>query len=695
MLQGSSEALTGVDRKAVLFAAWGVGVLVAWQVAGKATRDALFLSSFDVRRLPAAMVGASLATVAVAFVFSRLLARHGPSRLMPRALLASACLLCGEWALARTAPRAVAIALFFHFALLGGSLVSGFWSVVNEAFDPRAAKRAIGAIGTGAAVGGLAGGVLALAAARLVPVPEMLALLALLHTVGAGLVRGVAPAEPPAPTRVEAGAGLAVFAGAPYLRGLALLVAAGAACEAMLDYTLSAGAAAGGAKGPQLMSFFALYHTGVGLLGVAAQGLLARHFLRRFGLAGTAAMQPASVLVGGVVGLLSPGLAAAVFARGVEAVLHNSLFRSAYELLYTPLREAEKRAAKSLVDVGCDKLGAVLGGTVALAIVSVAPSYAMSVLFAASVALAVASLHLCRRLEAGYVAALAESLRAGAIHLEMGEAKDASTLLTLTRLGTTAGLQQALAARATAPADPIVEAVSALASGDSMRARVALQAQRNLDLRLVPFVIPLLAGEQTSADAIRALRSVTPRALGQLVDALVDPEQPAMVRRRLPQVLKGCADPRAVHGLVLGLGDESFDVRRECATALDRLREQQPSLAVDREPLLAAAQRELEGWPAGLDPHGEDGERRLGLVFHLLSCSFERRPVQVALWALRSKNRLSGTALEYLENVAPPPLFRSLAVVLGLEAAPQRRRSEREIAEELVRVGEAAGHRPG
>jgi AAA family ATP:ADP antiporter len=685
--------LAGMPGSPVLFAAGGAGVLVAWQVAAKATRDALFLSSFDVRRLPAMMVAASLLTVAFVLLFSRLLGRHGPARLMPRALLVSAALLGAEWALAATAPRIVAIALFLHFAVLGAPLVSGFWSLVNEAFDPHAAKRAIGAIGTGAALGGLAGGLLALAAARFLTVSAMLALLALLHAAAAGLVQGVKAEEIRAST--PAASGLAALATAPYLRGLALLVAASAAIEAMLDYTLSAGAVAGGATGPRLMSFFALFHTGVGLLGIAAQGVLVPRALRGLGLARTAAAQPAAVVAGGLLGLLVPGVATAIVVRATEAVLHNSLFRSAYELFYTPLPEDAKRATKSFVDVGCDKLGAVLGGAVVLAVVSVAPGHATPVLFASCVALAAASLSLCRRLEGGYVRTLAESLQAGAIHLDMSAVKDATSLLTLTRLGAMPGLQEALATRTMAPADPIVEVILALASADPMRARGALQAQRSLDPRLVPFVIPLLRAQQeTSADALRALRTVAPRAVGQIVDALVDANQPLAVRRRLPQVLKGCADPRAIHGLVLALRDESFDVRRECASALNRLYEEQPSLAVDRQPLLAAAQGELAAWPSGLDPHGEDGERRLGFVFDLLACALERRPVQIALWALRSKNRLSGTALEYLENVAPPPLFRSLAVVLGLEAAPRPRRSEREIAEELLRAGKAADAGP-
>ena len=44
---------------------------------------------------------------------------------------------------------------------------------------------------------------------------------------------------------------------------------------------------------------------------------------------------------------------AASFRAGCDVVVRNSIFRAGYELLYTPLAEATKRSAKSLIDVAC------------------------------------------------------------------------------------------------------------------------------------------------------------------------------------------------------------------------------------------------------------------------------------------------------------------------------------------------------
>ena len=83
----------------------------------------------------------------------------------------------------------------------------------------------------------------------------------------------------------------------PYLRDLALIVALGAATEALLDFVLTA-RRRDHFPGPALMSFFALFHTGIGWLALAVQMTLARPALGRLGLAGTVAIRPATVALG-------------------------------------------------------------------------------------------------------------------------------------------------------------------------------------------------------------------------------------------------------------------------------------------------------------------------------------------------------------------------------------------------------------
>src|SRR5262249_57515963 len=78
-----------------------------------------------------------------------------PTRLIPLINVTSAALLLVEWWLLKRVPGPAAIAVYIHQAVLGAILVSGFWSVIGETFDPRSARRVMGTVGAGATLGGL------------------------------------------------------------------------------------------------------------------------------------------------------------------------------------------------------------------------------------------------------------------------------------------------------------------------------------------------------------------------------------------------------------------------------------------------------------------------------------------------------------------------------------------------------------
>lgn len=723
-------------RLAVTAAMLAAGTLIAQQVVGKATRDALFLSAFHVSSLPLMMISSAVASSLAVLAFSTAMGRRSPARVVPLALGAGTVLLIAEWGLSLVQPRLAAIAVYLHMAAFGATVVSGFWSLVNERFDPYLARRVMGRIGVGASLGGVAGGLLAWSSASLLPVPSMLAVMAVLNViclVALGRFGGSSSAATPARTEVTGPlSGLRMLREVPYLRDLAIFVALGAATEAILDYILNARAASTFAPGQPLLSFFALFHTGVGLLALIAQTTLSRPSLLGLGLAGTVALRPAAVVVTALLGVADPRLWAAVVTRGAHGVLQNSLFRSGYELLFTPVAERRKRPTKTIVDVGFDRLGTVAGGLLTLGIVvALGGRGSGRTLFALAAAGALAAIVVSRRLHRGYVFALEESLRSGVVRLDMAEVRDSTTLVTLARTGLLdrqALLRDVAAARgaargttgsapAAAPApgaDGVLQAVAELRSGQPEAVRIALHRPEATDPALVGHLIPLLAGKAVFLEVVRALRRSGPRATGQLLDALLDPRQDAAIRRRVARVLRGSPTQRAADGLILGLADARFEVRRECALTLARITQREPSLRVRRSEVFAAVLRELDKGPgawamesdvaAEAEALGDEGEqalspaeRGLAHVFTLLSTALDREPMQTAYWALLGDDAaLRGTALEYLENILPEEVSRALWPHLGVRAAPAARparaaRPADQIAKELLRSSDTMG----
>lgn len=668
--------------------------LVGQQVAARATRDALFLSHHDVSRLPSAMAAAAVLSLLSVAASSRAMARWPPARVVPAALAASAVLLVLEWLLALVSPAAAAVALFLHVAVFGATLVSGFWLLMGERFDPHSAKRALGPVGAGANAGAVLGGLIAWFAGRQMGMTAMLPVLAALTGlcwIGVRRVGAIPALAAPAPAG-HPPSGVRVLREVPYLRGVAMLVALGAFAEALLDYVLSAGAVERFGGGARLMTFFAAFHTGVSVAAAGVLAVAAGPALRHLGIAGTVALRPAAAGAGALLAWLAPGLGTAVAARAAEAVMRNSLFRTGYELLFIPLPPAHKRPVKAILDVGLDRVGTVLGSLVVMTVIAGGAPAAL-VLPALTAAAGAVTVVIALRLQRGYVASLAASLRSGAVTLEGDEMADPDTRFTIAQSqggldrhallreieehrrataagsaeGTTAAAPaRAAAADARAEGDPLLAAAADLRSGDAARIRSALGAM--LDPTLVAHVVPLLANDEVAGHAQRALRAVAARATGQLVDALLDERRPAVVRRRLAPVLSAAVTQRAADGLALALGDEVLEVRARCARALARVRGELPGLVLPRDALLAHALREL-GRP---DPAGHG----LRHVFVLLGLAGDGEAMKIAAQAVHSQAPgVRGTALEYLENVVPEPVRAPLMRRLGVDhprpAAPR------------------------
>jgi ATP:ADP antiporter, AAA family len=706
-MMASTRFDSSSDSQTVAAATIAAFLLIAQQVASRAMRDALFLSAFQVKSLPLVMGAAAVFALLGAEALSFALARRSPSRVVPAAAAASAVLFAVWWAVSLVAPRAAAVGIYLHVAAFGGALVSGFWSLVNERFDPFTLRRTVGRIGTGATAGGVAGGLIVWIASQALPHDAHLLVLVVLSSLGAAALARTKGADVgPSVTPVAVPAtGASVLLRSPYLRTIALVVALGAFVEALVDFLFKAQAVGRFEGGASLLAVFAAFHTSMGILSFAVQAAASRAALRHLGIAGTLALRPVLTAMGALLGVAAPGFATATAARGSHEALTNSVFRSAYELLYTPLPESEKRRVKALVDVTVDKLAAFAGsGSIALALAFV-PAAATVVLFAVAAAGSLAALAVSRTLHHGYVRTLEKSLILGRVRLDADDAVDPATQLTLANTslierGTL--LRQIEQLRGSQPDSLMIPAGSTIlsasgsivrepsgtgrlldrmvwaVSGDPALVRRAIRQSAELEPALVACLLPHLASEELFADVVRALRRAAPGVTGQLVDALLDSSGDPKVRRRIPRVLKACATSRCADGLRAALDDPSFEIRAAAAAALAAIHEHSGVVRVGREEVLGRVRRELDS--------GETVDRQIPQLFALLSLTLERGPLQIAWAAMKGQDRsLRGTALEYLANVLPEDVFARVRSVFGASTAavtPARRPVE-QVADEL------------
>ena len=710
-------------------------LMIAHQVAGKATRDALFLSQFDVTALPKMVMASAVLSMLAVVVIARLLAQFGPSRVMPGAFALSALLFFASWILYGVSPAATSIALYLQMGVFGAVLISGFWSVVNERFDPYTAKQTIARVGAAATLGGVIGGVLAGRVADAIDIRAMLLVLGGLHALCGIGVRAIGEGRRPTGVATELGLlpGLQLLRRQPYLQWMGALMVLVAVLAALLDYAMKAQASLRYTQSEDLIGFFGKFYAFVGVATFLVQWLLGPRLLKRFGIGPVLALMPGVTVFAGLLGAGVGRLWATTAIRAVQMVAVNSLFRSAFELLYTPLPPLTKRPTKAIIDVASDRLGDVVGSGILLALLAIAPTLNSGSVVIVAVIVALLALVVTLRLHRGYVEQLASSLRDGAISLAADEVVDATTRHTLAETSAAserellmakirlmkqqrAGLDETKPANLAADAamvaaDPssagLTAAVAALTSGDGQVIRRCLTGSF-MDARLAPYLIPLLAADGFASDVRMELRWMAPRIIGALADALLDPFLPLAARQRIPSVLEVTHNARAVDALMRGLEDDEFNVRYSSARALARMHARDAGVIIEAPRIFAAVERELgvdeQAWVSrdltyDIELHGDTGELSdvddprmnysMEHVFTLLGLVLDRDALRLALRAVVSRDRtLRGTALEYLENVLPDDVRRGLWPWLGepVEGAARSNRPSNALVEDLRRA---------
>ena len=620
----------------------GSFTMIAHQVASKAARDGFFLQHYEASDLPKMVVGAALLSFLLAIVFSRGNERFGPSRTIPISFALSGLLHIAEWILMPVFAGLVAVIIYLHVVGLGAILLSGFWLLLSEAFDLREAKKRFGRIAGFGTAGGIAGGLLAERLVAWSLTDYMLVLLGVLHFVCAVIAYRLKPQQQAHPrwpkvrrTGKETSAAQA-FRQTPLLWQLAALVFLGTCTAALLDYLFKLGATLSIGKGPGLVRYFAIFYTACQVITFLLQTFLAKPAVERLGVSKSVATLPIAVGLGSTVALLVPVYPLVALLRGIEVVLRGSLFRSGYEFLYTPVPPADKRAVKTIVDVGFDRMGDAAGAGAVQIMVWLGPALARPEILGLAMVLTTISATLALRLEGSYRGVLErglverareegdgeEGVSGNGAHRSQREDSLINTVFdgmpsfsdfpavqvppeplprhpavpaVATATATEASAEAATVVAHTPPRlqDPSLERLVELRSRNAKRVIAALTDGEPFDPLAVPQVIRLLAWDQVSAAARRYLERGGKRILGQINDVLTDQDVDFAIRRRLPRLLARVPSQQSVDGLVTGLEDARFEIRYQCGRALEYMRRHCEDLDFHERAVMAAAEREL------------------------------------------------------------------------------------------------------
>ncbi|MGC4115317.1 MAG: Npt1/Npt2 family nucleotide transporter [Myxococcales bacterium] len=393
-------------------------------IVGRSVRDALFLAHGTKDQLPWMYVASACAVAVVGLFYTRLADRIRRDHLAALVALASAALLLvvrlmTSWDLGNH----VFSALYVLVEVYGGLTIIQFWTLANDLFNSRDAKRLFGSIGAGGTLANIVLGAAVGVLAKRVGAENLIFLcMALLFGVAvvalrlgkrmplraAAITRPAARSAKPSPVRALSSMHLKLIAGLSALTFLS---------TTLIDFQFKTIAAASYPK-DALAAFFGNFYAVTGGLALLMQFFGTSRVLGRFGVIAALAILPFFLGFGSVGMLLWPVLATATFTKGSEFVFRYTINDATTQLLYLPVAAAARAGAKGFID-GVIKPAAIAGS--GLMLLAYKSSDFKDSVIPVSVASAIACLGwglIVFRLRGEYVKTLQDTLRRRRLDLE-------------------------------------------------------------------------------------------------------------------------------------------------------------------------------------------------------------------------------------------------------------------------------------
>ena len=275
----------------------------------------------------------------------------------------------------------VAVGFYILSLIIGILLVSQFWTLANDVYDPRQAKRIFGFIGGGSSLGGAMGAGLTRMLVESVGTRVMVLISALIMGVCIAIVVSILRREKSAGTSdasktgeeegVSGGEAIALLRSSRHLQIIAMVIAFSAIGANIIEMQLNLAAAE--AKGQEntnaIAAFLAEITVYLSLVGFVIQVTLTSRIHRVLGIGFALLILPVSLGTTAAIMLFNRGLWAPGLARVLDTSLRYTVDKTSREVLFLPLPTDLKYRAKPFVDVTMDRLAKGMGALLILVLI--------------------------------------------------------------------------------------------------------------------------------------------------------------------------------------------------------------------------------------------------------------------------------------------------------------------------------------
>ena len=340
----------------------------------------------------------------------------------------------GEW---------ISVGFYFLGLIFGLLTISQFWTIANDVYDARQAKRLFGLIGGGASLGGAMGAGLTTLLVEELGQNTMLVVSAAILAVCMAIVITVIKREQQAGTTDASKTGeeesvggaqaLKMLRESKHLQLISLVIGFSAVGAAIIDQQLNMAAAESKGSGDAIAAFLAQIIVYLSLVGFFIQVFLTSRIHRLLGIGFALLILPMSLGGSGLLMLLNGALWTAGLARVLDASLRYTVDKTSREILFLPLPPDLKYRAKPFIDVTIDRLSKGIGALIILVLIKVA-GFSWQQLSYASLTMTVLWIVFAMQARKGYLAAFRQSIeqqdvKASEIRLDTADLSTIETLV--------------------------------------------------------------------------------------------------------------------------------------------------------------------------------------------------------------------------------------------------------------------------
>ncbi|HJN77088.1 MAG TPA: Npt1/Npt2 family nucleotide transporter [Myxococcota bacterium] len=362
-------------------------MMSSYEIARPAA-ESLFVGVHGVEDIPKAWLAVALGVTLTVMVYNRLVRWLRLDRVYGGAALVSVALLAAIQGVRALELPGYAYLFYVWKDVYIVVLVEAFWSISNQLFDLRSARKLYGLFCAAGSIGAILGARLLRWGTGLWGTEDAIWMVAplLIATSLVAFALGAVTTipSPKQKEQVDFGVGLSLLRASRYLVLLLLLVLVGQVLMNLLDFQFQDITATAYPDTDERTAAVSKVYEAISYGALALQVTTAL-VIRLVGVRGVLVGVPALFGAASLALLFSPAFLVAASAKVTSKVLDYSVFRAAKEMLYLPLTYTEKTQGKALIDILTYRLakgGAALLIQALLALGLAAIVAPMSVLFA-------------------------------------------------------------------------------------------------------------------------------------------------------------------------------------------------------------------------------------------------------------------------------------------------------------------------